>query len=177
MDEADQTTTHAADSAAALDEAETRREEVEDILQNGPRSANRSGAMAFLAFLVIVAAATHLVFSTHGGAAYLQRLDTELLNHAELSLAALEGDRPMAIAPSWPLRLYENLRRDIVLYCALAAVAAYLWTKSACARARRDAYLVHEKLTAELADLRARLNVLEPGTPDSASDDATDRKG
>ncbi|MCD8350189.1 MAG: hypothetical protein LUC93_06210 [Planctomycetaceae bacterium] len=145
-------------SAEALDEADSRHEEAEDILQNGPRSANRSGALAFLALAVIVVAALHFYLSAGGGAAYVARLDGELLNHASLSLAAMEADSPMAIAPSWPLNLYEHLRRDILVYCALVACAAYIWSLAARARARRDAFVIHDKLAAEVAELRARLD-------------------
>ncbi len=152
------TTNEPAVSAEALDEADSRREEAEDILQNGPRSANRSGALAFLALAVILVAALHFYLSSNGGGAYLARLDAELLNHAELSLAAMEADGPMAIAPSWPLRLYEHLRRDILVYCALVACAAYVWSLAARARARRDAFVIHDKLAAEVAELRARLD-------------------
>lgn len=178
MDDDATATPHKAASAEALDEADSRREEAEDILETGPRLANRCGALAFLALIVVLGAALHFYLSSQGGSAYLQRLDTELVNHAGLSLATMEGESRLAVAPSWPLRLYENLRRDILLYCALAALAAYLWSLAARARARRDAFVVHDKLAAELTDLRARLDRLDGGSRDSsASGSASDRKG
>ena len=165
-------------SAEALDEIESRRGEMEDILENGPRLANRSGALAFLALVAILGAAVHFHFSSRGGAAYMRTLDAELVNHAELSLAATENGERVIVAPSWPLSLYENLRRDILVYCALAAVAAYVWSAASRARARRDAFVVHEKLSAELADLRARLDRVDPASSaPSPSESATDTKG
>jgi hypothetical protein len=179
MDDDDaKATPQPAASAEAIDEIESRRGEMEGILENGPRQGNRSGAYAFLALVVILGAAAHFHFASRGGDAYLQRLDAELLNHAELSLAAMDEGGRLAIAPSWPLGLYENLRRDILVYCALAALAAYAWSLASRAHARRDAFIVHEQLASELADLRARLDRVDPDSRiPPPSDPPIDRKG
>lgn len=153
-------------------EAEEAAAETGAVLEGGQGAGNRSGGLAFLAFAVLVAAAVHFHFSS-GGDAYLARLDSELLTHAELALSAREGATPVAVVPSWPLRLYGRLREDIALYAAAAAVAAYLWGLSARARARRDAYLVHEKLAARLDEALRRLDRLEGRT----GGDAGERNG
>lgn len=145
----------------ALDEIESREEEASAVLASGPRAGGRSGALAFLAFAVVVAAAVHFYMATRGGDSYLVRLDSELLQHAELSLRAGEDSGHMAVAPSWPLKLYETLRHDIVLYAAAAVLAAWLWSLSARHRARRDAFLLHDQLNREIKILRERLDVLE----------------
>lgn len=152
-------------------ELEARGEEARAVIASGPGSGNRSAALGFLALLVVIAAALHFHFIS-GGAAYLNRLDAELINHAELSVAAMEDQNRMAVVPSWPLRLYDTLRRDIAVYAALAAAAAYVWSLASRARARRDAFVMHEKLNAELNGLRERLERLEKGgsSPESNAD-------
>lgn len=166
------------DSPQTREETRSRAEELGEILKTGSRATNRAGALAFLAFLIIVAAGLHFFFSAKGGDAYLSRLDAQLRGDAELTLAAMENNTRLAISPSWPLQLYENLRRDILLYCAVAALSAYVWGLAARARARRDAFLVHTKLAAELAELREKLERLESRAVDQkAPDAATDTKG
>lgn len=161
-------------------DAEAMAEETQHLLQAGPRSGNRCGALAFVAFAVVVIAALRFYLADSGSDAYINRLDTELLTHAEFSLAAMEDGSRMTVVPSWPLRLYDVLRRDVAVYAVLAAVAAYIWGLAARARGRRDAFLVHEKLTGELTELRARLDSLERRAPrrDAYSDTGSDnRKG
>lgn len=143
------------------------------VVQSGPMAGNRSGGMAFLALMVALAAAVHFYLTGTGPESFPARLDTDLLTHAELTLAAMEDGNNMAIVPSWPQRLYAILRRDIALYTAFLAVAAFFWGLSARARARRDAFLVHEKLSAEIAELRGRLDSLN----DSSHQVNFDKKG
>lgn len=140
-----------------MDEDKQMPGEVKAVLSAGPGSGNRSGAWAFLALLLVLAAIAHYCMSDMGGGGYVNRLDSELIHHAELAVAAMRDENPVAVVPAWPVRLYDTLRNDAVLHAALAAAAAYAWSLSARARARRDAFLVHEKLSAELADLRSRL--------------------
>ncbi len=140
-------------------ELDSRPEEAGKVLAAGPKAGNRAGALAFLAFAVVIAAAVHFHMTDSGGE-YLQRLDAELLRNAELSLKA-GGGAAVAVAPSWPLELYGKIRADIALYAAAAVAVAYLWQLSARSRARRDAFLLHDALTTELAALRERVAVLE----------------
>lgn len=146
------------------------------VVDNGPAAGNRSGGTAFLAFAVLVAAVVHFYLTGSGSDSFLNRLDTDLLTHAELSLAAMEEGNRLAVVPSWPLRLYAVLRRDIALYGAFLAGAAFLWGLSARSRARRDAFLVHEKLEAEIRELRQRLDRLDNGA-DAGGAGRDDRKG
>ena len=150
---------------AADAEAEVRREEAEAVLAAGPGAGNRSGALAFLALLLVVAAVVHFHLAERGSGSYLNRLDSELINHAELSVAAMQDENRMAVVPSWPLRLYDTLRRDIAVYAVMAAAAAYVWSMAARARARRDAFLVYDRLNAELGELRRRLDAAERRLP------------
>ncbi len=154
-----------ASGSEARREIDSRPEETGDVLASGPKAGNRAGAFAFLALVVVIAAAAHFFMADSGGE-YLQRLDAELLQHAELSLKSNENGAAVAVAPSWPLALYEKIRGDIALYAAAAALAAYLWQLSARSRARRDAFLLHDQLNAELAALRERVARLEkrPGS-------------
>ena len=145
----------------ALDEIDSREEEAAVVLASGPRAGGRSGALAFLAFAVAVAAAVHFYMASRGGDNYLTRLDSELLQHAELTLKSGEDAGRMAVAPSWPLKMYEKLRHDIALYAAAAVAAAWLWSLAARQRARRDAFLLHDRLNREIKDLRERLAALE----------------
>lgn len=144
----------------AQQEMDSRPEETGDVLAGGPKAGNRAGALAFLALVVVIAGAVHFYMQDSGGA-YIQRLDADLLQHAELTLSAREKGAAIAVAPSWPLRLYEKIRKDIALYAALAAAAAYLWQLSARSRARRDAFLLHDRLANEIETLRKRVAFLE----------------
>jgi hypothetical protein len=149
----------------AAAEAESRREEAKALLAAGPGSGNRAAALGFLALLVLVAAFLHYHFSGGGPDSLLGRLDSALIAHAELSVAAMEDGSRMAVVPSWPLDLYESLRLDIAMYAAFAAAAALVWSLAARARARRDAFVVHEQLRAELDELRRRLDGIEQNNP------------
>ena len=146
----------------AQQEMDSRPEETSEVIANGPKAGNRAGALAFLALVVVIAAAVHFYMADSGGA-YLKRLDADLLQHAELSLKAGGKTAALSIAPSWPPRMYEKIRKDIALYAAAAAAAAYLWQLSARSRARRDAFLLHDKLNNEIAALRQRVALLEDG--------------
>ncbi len=157
--------THTVPGSEAGREIDSRPGETGDVLASGPKAGSRAGALAFLALVVVLAAAAHFYMADSGGE-YLQRLDAELLQHAELSLKSGENGAAVAVAPSWPLALYEKMRGDIALYAAAAALAAYLWQLSARSRARRDAFLLHDRLNAELAALRERVALLEK-RPDS----------
>lgn len=140
---------------------EPAEEELGEALRTGSGARARAGGLALLAFLVAGAAVAYYHFSDTGGSAYAARLDAELLGQAELTLAAGgEGGR-LAIVPSWPLGLYATLRRDMALYATAAALAAMLWAWSARARARRDLFLLNEKMRKETAELRRRLEKLE----------------
>lgn len=162
------TRTDARPDSEARQEIDARPEEAAEVLATGPRAGNRAGALAFLALVVVVGAAVHFYMADNGGE-YLQQLDADLLRHAELSLrptgtgqgASGIADAGLAVAPSWPLALYEKIRGDIALYAAAAAAAAFLWQLSARSRARRDAFLLHDKLNTELAALRERVAALE----------------
>lgn len=143
------------------DAAEAALVETDKLMGAGPGAGNRAGGLAFLALAVVVIAALHFHFSESGANSYAARLDTELLTHAQMNLNALEHGERLAVVPSWPIRLYDRLRRDIVVYAGMAAAAAYLWGLAARARGRRDAYLVQQKMAGELAEARRRLERLE----------------
>ena len=153
-------------------DAEAREFETDAVLGGGPGAGNRAGGLAFLALAAVVAAGVYYHFSASGGDAFKARLDSEMLTHAELTLASREAGNRVEVVPTWPLHLYDTLRRDIALYAAAAALAAFLWGLSARARARRDAYLVHVRLEAELAEVRRRLDMME-----SAWENAPGRSG
>ena len=161
----------------AANDADARTEETSQLLEAGPGSGNRAGAFAFLALVVVIAAAVHFYLADKSPDSYVYRLDAELVSHAELALASSEDGGRMAVVPTWPVRLYEILRRDIALYAAAAALAAYVWGHAARARARRDAYLVFEKLRAEMADLRARIDTMDGGARSGAERRPDDKKG
>ena len=133
---------------------ETIAEETANLVASGSGAGNRAGGFAFLAVILAIATGMHFHFSDRGGDSFSARLDADLLSHAEFSLASGEGENRLAVVPDWPLGLYWRLRRDAILYAALAFAAAVLWGWSVRARARRDAWLVYKKLSAELADLR-----------------------
>lgn len=160
----------------AESDAEEMRDETGQVLQKGPRAGNKAGALAFLALVIVGLAVLRFYLADSGSDAYFNRLDSELVTHAELSLAAARDDTRIAVVPSWPFRLYDILRRDIAIYAAAAAIAAYVWGLAARARARRDAFLVHEKLAAEVLELRGRLEKLEYGVK-SGADGSGQRKG
>lgn len=148
-------------AAAVRPDAETVGQETEELIKTGPTAGNKAGGMAFLALVVVLGAALHFHLYGTGPEAYVNRLDATLLTHAELTLDAMKDGSNLVVVPSWPLRLYSMLRRDIAIYAVMLAAATFLWGVSARARARRDAFLVHDKMTAELAELRARLAKLE----------------
>ncbi len=161
---------------AAAGGAEAVQDETRAVLSAGPGSGSRSGAFAFLALLLVIAGALHYAMADRGGG-YAGRLDSELINHAELAVAAMRDENRMALVPAWPLDLYETLRRDIALYAAMAAAAAYVWSAAARARARRDAFLMHEKLSAELTDLRRRVEQAEGSASAPSSEPRKETKG
>jgi hypothetical protein len=173
MAEDEQTPEETRPGGAAAGEAKAVQDETRAVLSAGPGSGNRSGALAFLALLLIIAAILHYSLADRGG--YAARLDSELISHAELSVAAMRDESRLAVVPAWPLDLYETLRRDIAVYAAMAAAAAYVWSAAARARARRDAFLVYEKLNAELADVRLRLEKAERSA--SLSESQREMKG
>lgn len=142
-------------------DAEAHEGEHESLLASGPNSGKRAGAFGLLALIAIIGAAVCYHLSGSGGNSFLSRLDNDLLTHAELTLASREGGGRLTVVPSWPLRLYATLRDDIIFYAGAAAVAAWLWALSAKARARRDAFLVHEDLTKQLNEVRKRVEELE----------------
>jgi hypothetical protein len=143
----------------ARDEMESRAGETAEILASGPKAGSRAGALAFLALVAVLAGAAYFYMADGG---YLQRLDADLLRHAELAMRSGQAaGGGVAVAPSWPLALYDKIRNDIALYAAVAAGAAYLWHLSARARARRDAFLLHDSLEKELVALRERVAELE----------------
>lgn len=142
-------------------EAETDQDETTSLLASGANGGNRAGAMALLFIIIVVCGAVHFHFSNGGAGSFISRLDSDLLTHAELALASNKAGSRLAVVPSWPLRIYSSLRRDISLYTAIAALAAIVWGLSVRARARRDAYLVHQKLGREIAVLRARLDSID----------------
>lgn len=178
MDETPEQQPQAGLSSEARLELESRREEAAAVLGAGPHAGNRAGAFAFLALLTVVAAAVYYHFANQGVDSFRSRLDSQLRYHAELSVASMQSEAPIAVIPSWPVNLYHNLRRDIVVYGAFAALAAYFWSRSAAARARRDAFLLHDNLAGELARLRERVAKLDGAAPDasSRSDPANDRQ-
>ncbi len=138
------------------------------LLASGRNGGNRAGGLALLAIAVVIGGVLHYHFSNNGSNSFLSRLDSDLLTHAELTLATSEEGNRLAVVPSWPLRLYSSLRGDTILYAAAAALAAYLWGLSARAKARRDAWLVHRRLQGEIRELRRRLDMLDNSgrTPD-----------
>lgn len=150
-------------------EIESRRRELDEIVQAGPSSGNRTGALAFLALVIVLGAAVYYYLTEQGPSAYANRLDAELISHAELSVASMEEDNRMTVVPGWPVRLYDRLRRDIALYAALAAAAAWVWSLAARAAARRNAFLIHETLHTELDALRRRVDELENAATGSES--------
>lgn len=156
------------DSEAQM-EMESREEEANAVLAAGPYAANRAGAFAFLAILAVIGAAAYYHFAGRGSGSFPNRLDSQLINHAELSMASMDSEAPIAVVPSWPHSLYRNLRQDIVVYAAFAALAALLWSRSAAARARRDAFLLHDRLTREVDELRKRVAKLDGGSASSSS--------
>lgn len=162
-------------NSEALFEIESRPEEAKAVLDAGPGSGNRAGAFAFLAILVVIAAAIHYHFADP----FQNRLDTQLRYHAELTMASMGTETPVAVVPSWPQDMHHNLRNDIVVYAGLAALAAYLWSRSAAARARRDAFLLHDRLASEITQLRRRIDALEGAQPQENNHDAitSARKG
>ncbi|MDR1519012.1 MAG: hypothetical protein LBU23_02565 [Planctomycetota bacterium] len=156
--------------------AGTDAEEAAALLAGGAKAANRSGGFAFLAFLALAAAALYFYLADRGAEAFSARLDADLLAHAELSLAAAGKGSRLAVAPFWPLELYWTLRREMAFCAAAAALAALLWSLAARFRSRRDAWLVHEKLSAELAELRRRLD--QAGIPGAGGGvDGDEKKG
>ncbi len=148
-------------------DAEPVPDETDALLATGPSAGNRGGALAFFALLVVVGAGLFYYLSSRGSGAFVNRLDASLLAHAELSLAATDN---VTVAPSWPIVLYERLRADMLFYAGLAALAAYLWSLAARSRARRDAFLVHQRLGERVELLEKRLADLESSrAPDSAA--------
>ncbi len=144
--------------AEAREEIASRPAEAAEVLASGPKAGNRAGALAFLAAALVIGGAVHFYMTMDS---HIQSLDAALLRHAELSLGASGEDAAVAIAPTWPFALYESLRGDIALYAAVAAAAAYLWHLAARGRARRDAFLLHDRLSDEVAGLRRRVALLE----------------
>lgn len=142
-------------------DAEACDGERESLLASGPNSGRRSGAIALLALVVVVGAAVYHHMTGNGPSSFLSRLDMDLLTHAELSLASREEGGRLTVVPSWPLRLYASLRNDILIYASAAALAGWLWSLAARARARRDAYLIHEGLIRQVDEMRRRLDALE----------------
>ncbi|MCD7896940.1 MAG: accessory factor UbiK family protein [Planctomycetaceae bacterium] len=57
----------------------------------------------------------------------------------------------------------------MVFYAGLAALAGYLWSLAARSRARRDAFLVHQRLRERIDALEKRLAELEPEPASNAS--------
>ena len=151
--------------------------ETDLLVKTGPRAGDRAGGMAFLALMVVLAGALHFYLTGEGSDSFINRLDAELLTHAEFSLASMENGGRLTVVPSWPLRLYASLRRDVAVYAVMLAVATYLWGLSARARARRDAFLVHDKLTAEVNELRERIARLDGGPASGSPHGRDERKG
>lgn len=140
-------------------DAEALESEFQAMQAGGRGGAARAGACALLAVLVIIAGVFQYHFGAGGSDAFLNRLDSELLGQAQLSLdSSSQTAGRMAVVPSWPLRLYAALRRDIAVYACFGLLAAWLWARSAAMRARRDAWLVHDRLTREMDQLRRRLD-------------------
>lgn len=150
---------------------------VAELLKTGPTAGNRSGALTFLAFAVVLAGALHFYLKSSGPESFPARLSADLLTHAELTLASYNDGGRMEVVPTWPLRLYAVLRRDIAFYTLFLAAAVFLWGLSARARARRDAFLVHEKLHAEIMELRHRLDGRPDAAPSPADDSHVETKG
>ncbi|MDR1533695.1 MAG: hypothetical protein LBU64_01150 [Planctomycetota bacterium] len=140
--------------AARQGDPGTIEEEVSALLAAGAGAGNRAGMWAFLAFLILAAAVLHFYFSDSGGNSFLLRLDADLLAQARLSLAAAEAESRLVVTPSWPFELYWSLRREMFFYLAAVSLAAVFGFLSVRSRARRDAYLAHERFSAELARLR-----------------------
>ena len=151
------------------DDSETVEGETVRLVASGSGAGNRAGGFAFLTVVLAIATGIYFHLSDRGGDSFSARLDADLLSHAEFSLASGERENRLAVVPDWPLELYWRLRRDTILYAALAFAAAALWGLSVRARARRDAWLVYEKLSAELADLRRAL--------EKSGRDGKERKG
>ncbi len=168
----DQSNPAPAVSLAVEEEHSARREELSRLALTGPRAGNQSGALAFLALVMLCGAALHFYLADRGGAGYLNRLNSELQGHAELVLASQEDGARTVVSPSWPFRFYEKIRGDIFVYVAFAFAAAWLWGLSARARARRDAYIVHAGLRDELARLRSRVEDLERKSGDAPAAEA-----
>jgi hypothetical protein len=143
------------------DENAARVDETARLAASGPGAGHRAGGLALLGVVVAILAVFHYHFANGGSDAFTSRLDAELLADAELTIASMERGSRLTVVPSWPIRLYRALRRDIAVYTALAALAALCWSWSARARARREAYLVHKQTELELAELRRRLDALE----------------
>jgi|GEM_PF-2860891 hypothetical protein len=146
---------------APAPEAETDDAGMERTLAAGNNGESRAGAFALLTVVLLLCGALYYHFSENGGNAFLLRLDSELLTHAEFSLASAKNGNDIVAVPSWPLRLYSALRRDIAFYAAIAAIAGVLWGLSVQARARRDVYLLNQKFSREIAVLRARLDMID----------------
>lgn len=144
---------------------EQEEEELRSLLAAGPGLSNRASAIAFLALLALLGAGLHYYLGDQGDSSFVARLDADLLSHAEMTVSAMEDGSKMAVVPSWPYRLYASLRRDIAWYAAAALVTAFLWGLAVQARARRSAYLVHEQLSREVAELRRRVAELEKADP------------
>ncbi|MCL2001490.1 MAG: hypothetical protein FWG74_08660 [Planctomycetes bacterium] len=132
--------------------------ELAEALRAKPNGGGRPGGLAFLALLVLLIAALHYHLTGTGTESFPARLNSDLLTHTELTLTVNENGSRMAVVPAWPLRLYYTIRRDIAVYAFAAVIISLFWGWSARARARRDLFLVHEKLEAEIAELRRRLD-------------------
>ncbi len=140
---------------------ETDADETTGLIASGRNAGNRSGALGLLVVVLVIAMLVYYHFSASGVNSFLSRLDSDLLAHAELTLASQQEGNRLAVVPSWPTRLYTSLRNDIALYIAVTLAAAYVWGLSVRARARRDLYLVHKQLTGEIASLRERLDKVD----------------
>lgn len=166
-----------ASRAADPAELDACAEETCVLMKTGPRAGDRAGGVAFLALMVVLAGAVHFYYTDSRTDSFANRLDAELLTHAEFALASNEDGNRLGVVPTWPFRLYASLRRDIALYGVALGAAAFLWGLSARARARRDAFVVHRDLTAELAELRDRLDRLEGRSGPNASGGDDETKG
>ncbi|MCC8181128.1 MAG: hypothetical protein LIP23_09505 [Planctomycetes bacterium] len=151
--------------------------EYSTLRQMGPSLVNKAGAFAFLTLLAVFAAGLHFYMAGRGSGSYPAQLEAELLAQTELSLETADQDRGLTIVPTWPVQLYQALRRDIAFYSLCVVLAALLWGLAVQARGRRAAYLVQMRLERELDALRGRVQRLESPDSETIIPDGADTKG
>lgn len=145
--------------------------EMQDLIDKGLRAHSTVGALTFAGIVVLLLAGLYYArldkLDTQMGVQYSDYLDNMVRSQYARDCIAFGAKEPLE-HPSWPLRLYLKIRKDIYIISGAVLLLSLVFVLIERAKMRRNSLLVYRALAREIEKLRLRVKQLEgkKGLPD-----------